>query len=164
MMPFGQTVLFWRTHRGLTQGELAARAHLPQPNLSAIERGSRDVSLRTIRSLALALDVHPGVLVDGLPPSPQKNWSRERLERVARAVAQGRSLSDPEERSLAQSLMNLVRSRRRANGMPAQGPRRRQRLSERAWLALSTRHTPERIQSLLQRVTEHMAKRTMAGR
>jgi transcriptional regulator with XRE-family HTH domain len=162
MIPFGQTVLFWRTHRGLTQGKLAARAHLTQPNLSAIERGSRDVSLRTIRSLALALDVQAGVLVDGSPPAPQKTWSRERLERVARAVAQDRSLSDPEERSLAESLLNLVRSRRRASGHPFHGPRRHRRLSERAWLALATRHPPERIQSLLQRVMEHMTKPNVA--
>jgi transcriptional regulator with XRE-family HTH domain len=163
MIPFGQTVLFWRTHRGLTQAELAARACLPQPNLSAIERGSREVSLKTIRSLALALDVDPGVLVDGLPPAPQKNWSRERLERVARAAAQGRSLSDPEERSLAESLVHLVRSRRRASGNASAGPRRHRRLSERAWLALATRHPPERIQSLLQRVSEHMSRRSLAA-
>jgi transcriptional regulator with XRE-family HTH domain len=163
MLPFGETVLFWRTHRGLTQAELASRARLPQPNLSAIERGSREVSLRTIRSLALALDVSPGVLVDGQPPASEKNWSRERLERVARAAAQGRLLSDPEERSLAESLVNLVRARRRAIGQPSRGPRRHQRLLERAWLTLATRHPPERIQSLLQRVTEHMNKRVVTA-
>ena len=159
MIPFGQTVLLWRTHRGLTQAELARRAHLPQPNLSAIERGSREVSLKTVRALALALDVTPGVLVDGLPPIPQKSWSRERLERVARAVAQGRSLTDPEERLLAESLNSLVRSHRRISGRSFPEARRHQRHSERAWLALTTRHPQNQVQTLLQRVTEHLRKR-----
>lgn len=65
MIPFGQAVLLWRLHRGLTQQTLAVKARVPRSNLSAIERGKREVSLRTLRSLALALEVRPGVLADG---------------------------------------------------------------------------------------------------
>ena len=68
MAPFGETVLLWRLQRGLTQKELARRAGVPRPNLSAIERGQLEVSLKTVRALALALGVRPGVLVDGIAP------------------------------------------------------------------------------------------------
>ncbi|HMF41326.1 MAG TPA: helix-turn-helix transcriptional regulator, partial [Polyangia bacterium] len=68
MQPFGETVLAWRLARGMTQAELGRAARIPRPNLSAIERGDREVTLKTLRALALALDVRPGVLADGIPP------------------------------------------------------------------------------------------------
>ena len=68
-LPFGQAVMLWRRQGGLTQQALARRAGIPQPNLSAIERGGRAVSLTTIRALAAALGVRPGMLVDGMPPA-----------------------------------------------------------------------------------------------
>lgn len=68
MLPFGETVLAWRLARGLTQAALANLARVSRPNLSAIERGQREVTLGTLRALAVALDVRPGVLVDGVSP------------------------------------------------------------------------------------------------
>ena len=59
-----------RAHAGLTQRELAARAHVPQPSIAAIESGAQDPRYRTLERLIRAcgqeLDVLPaaGIGVD----------------------------------------------------------------------------------------------------
>ncbi len=99
MAPFGESVLAWRLARRMTQAALATAARIPRPNLSAIERGDREVTLKTLRALALALDIRPGVLADGvMPAGDPKPMGRECLERVARAAALGTDLRDPQRR------------------------------------------------------------------
>ena len=71
MITFGDNILLWRLHRSLSQERLAALSDLPRPNLSDIEKGKRDVTLSTIRSLANALNVSPGTLVNAEPPKPE---------------------------------------------------------------------------------------------
>ncbi len=65
---------------------------VPRPNLSDIEKGKRDVILSTIRSLANALNVSPGTIVNAEPPKPE-HWkehvTRESMERIASSVARG---------------------------------------------------------------------------
>ena len=112
MIPFGQSVLLWRLDRHFTQAELAEKARIPRPNLSAIESGKREVSLKTLRALAEALGVRPGVLVDGIGPGKNKNTSglsRQKMERIARAVVLGTPLPNPDESELAQPLAVLTR-------------------------------------------------------
>ena len=152
MIPFGETILMWRLYRGYTQETLARAAHIPRPNLSSIERGGREVSLKTLRALALALGVRPGILADGQAPSVAKpaRLSRRWLERVADGLALGRMPSDPREKALVGQLRPLVASR-----LPQPG-RRIGRQAERAWLALSAHYPPEVVESLLQRVRERM--------
>ena len=148
MAPFGETVLAWRLVRGMTQADLARTAGIPRPNLSAIERGDREVTLKTLRALAVALDVRPGRLVDGdLPGREVTPLTRERLERVSRAVASGRTLSDPRENALADRLTAVTSSRRRA---PA--GRRPTRASTRAYLLLKGMEDDATLASLFDRV------------
>jgi transcriptional regulator with XRE-family HTH domain len=45
MLPFGATVVAWRLARAMSQENLARAAGIPRPNLSAIERGEREVTL-----------------------------------------------------------------------------------------------------------------------
>lgn len=87
MVSFGENVYLWRIFRGLSQEELAKRTGIPRPNLSAIESGKREVSLATLRLLAMGLGVIPGVLVDGIAPMHFKrsNLSRELLENIVLA-------------------------------------------------------------------------------
>src|SRR5262245_46866677 len=114
MQPFGETVLAWRLARGLTQDELARAASVPRPNLSAIERGDREVTLKTLRALALALDVRPGILADGVPPAAgAPPLSRARLERIARATARGTDAKDARESALANHLRQAMASKLR---------------------------------------------------
>jgi len=152
MPPFGDTVLSWRLRRGLTQAELARRARVPRPNLSAIERGRRDVSLRTIRALALALDVRPGLLVDGIAPGEAAPLSRAAMERIADATVRRTRLADPNEQALVEQLNHLVGSRLRASRAGWKGVRLSRR-SDRAWLSLS-RYPPAVIDSLVARILE----------
>ena len=163
MLPFGQTVLLWRRRRGMTQEAVARAARLSRPNLSGIERGKREVSLTTLRALGAALGVRPGVLVDGIPPGGAEGTplSRERIERIADAVAFGRRLADPGERATTGALRVLLRHRTRTvrgtAGPPAAG-----RSALRAWMQLTSRYETSAIQALADRVLERqMAKRVV---
>jgi transcriptional regulator with XRE-family HTH domain len=86
--PFGETVLAWRLARGMTQAALARAACIPRPNLSAIERGDREVTLKTLRALALALEVRPGVLVVEASQTLASLFTRvtEKLDRRAAGI------------------------------------------------------------------------------
>ena len=158
MIPFGPTVFLWRLHRGLTQQALAAKARVPRSNLSAIERGKREVSLRTLRLLALALNVRPGMLADGVAPgegeSPAKGWSRERLERVAEVVVSGAPVREVRERALVEALRAVVEPRALASTSRWRSSRVSPRGRNTAWLAIHAAYPPEVIASLLQRIAD----------
>ena len=159
MVPFGEAVLLWRLQRGLTQEELARRAGVPRPNLSAIERGQREVSLKTVRALGVALDVRPGVLVDGIVPQEEAGrLSREAMERIADAVVRNAPLAEPKEQALADQLKYLVGSRLRAAGPVTKGGVRLGRVSDRAWLSLSS-YPQAVIESLVSRILEGGGRR-----
>lgn len=155
MIPFGQAVWLWRLRRGMTQAELARLARVPRPNLSAIERGRREVSLRTLRALAAALGVRPGLLADGVAPQVDEGaaprLSRETMERIARSVTKGTMLADPVERQIAEALQLVVgrgirlrRGTRRPGGV---------RATRAAWLWLEAAYGKATVASLAERVT-----------
>lgn len=148
MTPFGQNILLWRIHRGLSQEELARCARMSRPNLSAIERGRREVSLTTLRALALALDVNPGSLVDGVSPASAQApvFSRRSLERIANAVWKGIPLQSYQEEKLAALLKPLLHPRKNLV--------RGKRASERAWLQLKSAYPVQVIQTLIARVRD----------
>jgi len=151
MQPFGETVLAWRLARGLTQADLAHAARIPRPNLSAIERGDREVTLKTLRALALALDVRPGILADGIPPQTEaRPLSRARLERIARATARGLESPDPRESVLARQLRRAL-SARMALGRRL-SPVRPRAGADRAYFQLRTSERAETVASLVDRV------------
>jgi transcriptional regulator with XRE-family HTH domain len=152
--PFGETVLAWRLARRMTQAGLAQAARIPRPNLSAIERGDREVTLKTLRALALALDLRPGVLADGvMPAGAPKAMSRESLERVARAAATGTDLGRPQEAGLSRQL-GATLSARRGLASPRRGPRSR----DRTYFLLRTAQSPETLASLFARATEKLER------
>jgi len=161
MAPFGETVLLWRLKRGLTQEELARRAGVPRPNLSAIERGQREASLKTVRALGVALDVRAGLLVDGVLPQEEEGTgklSREAMERIADAVVEKRVLPEAREQALADQLKHLVSSRLRAARPVTKGAVRLSRGSDRAWLSLSS-YPQAVIESLVSRILERGGRR-----
>ena len=49
----------FRLMQGLSQEELASRCGLHRTYVGAVERGERNVTLRTVEKLALALEVDP---------------------------------------------------------------------------------------------------------
>ena len=158
MPPFHQTLVLWRRHRGLTQAALAQQARLARPNLSAIECGKREVTLRTVRVLADALGVPPGTLVDGVAPfsaagSPP-SLSRATIERIADAVGWGRPVADPGERQAVAALRTILKHRTSAIQQRRGRPRTSRRAALDAWLTLHSRYSPGAIQTLADRVAE----------
>ncbi|MCG3177188.1 MAG: hypothetical protein MOGMAGMI_02156 [Candidatus Omnitrophica bacterium] len=114
MRPLGRTLLLWRNERKLTQAKLAALTGISRPNLSAIEQGSRDVTVRTLRRLAQALGVRPGQLVDGEGPEPTytiDTSDRQAMDRVARLAAGERLSASAQEKKTALALSSLMKSK-----------------------------------------------------
>ena len=150
--------MLWRQRSGLTQQALAERAGIPQPNLSAIERDRRAASLTTIRALAAALGVRPGLLVDGVPPSSaahgHPSLSRETIERIADAVAFDRPVTDPDEQAAVRALRVLLGSRMRAARRQWSIPRSGKHAALTAWIRLKSLYGRAAIQTLADRVLE----------
>jgi transcriptional regulator with XRE-family HTH domain len=159
-LPFGPTIALWRQARGLTQDALARRARISRPNLSGIERGKREVTLRTIRALALGLDVRPGVLVDGAAPPELAAGplTRPALERIADAAVGRPARLSASERRLAEALRILTRPRRRAAQGRSRPVRPSARATDRAWRLLAL--YPAAVgQTLVQRISDREARR-----
>ena len=135
----------------MTQAQLAQAARIPRPNLSNIERGGRDVTLRTLRALALALDVRPGVLADGeLPHHASVPLTRAAMERIAKVANLGTETGTPRERTIARLLRRATAVRRAA----AAGQRRvhPSAAGDSAYFQLKCLMPPATLASLLDRV------------
>lgn len=154
MTPFGTTVLMWRTERRLSQDALAKQAGVSRPNLSGIERGKREVSLKTLRALALALEVTPGALVDGVAPGRvnRGRFSRARLETIADAVIKQTPVRHDDERQLTRLLQTLLHTRLAALPGHRAPLRVGKRQLTKAWLQLSALYPSEVIHSVMQRI------------
>jgi transcriptional regulator with XRE-family HTH domain len=156
MAPFGETVLAWRLARGMTQARLAHAAGVPRPNLCAIERGDREVTLRTLRALALALDIRPGALVDGdMPEGGAPPLTRGAMERIAQAAVTGEGLINPRESILSRRLSTALSAQIDASGTHGKSPKRRtKRERDRSYFLLRTSEDPAALASLVGRVVE----------
>ena len=105
--------------------------------------------MKTLRALALALDVRPGILADGIPPETgQRPLSRTRLERVARAAARGSGFADSREAALAGDLRRALSAKlgldhHRCGALAG---------ADRATFRLKTRESAETLASLVDRV------------
>jgi len=75
----GQRIKYYRQKLGLNQTALARRARVNQGFLSEIERGRRRPSPSSLKTIALALDVPPAVLIGPGPEhdAPQPLDTRE---------------------------------------------------------------------------------------
>ena len=157
MIPFGLCLQLWRKERGMSQAALAQKAGVPQPNLSDMERGEREVTLRTLKSLALALEIRPGLLANGEGPDTEKPLvlTRNRLERIARAVVEGKVLSNTRENQLVEYMTHLMKARLRASGHVVKrvSTRRLKNISDN-WLSIKTKYRREEIQSLIKRISK----------
>lgn len=158
MVPFGEALWLWRVEKGLTQEELASAAGISRPNLSAMEQGKREVTLKTLRALAAALGIRPGVLADGLAPVLEKSatpLSREAMERIADGVTRGAPVRTEQERSLVNLLREMVRHRLSA-ARSREILHRGKRAMDAAWLSLNASYPPQVVRSLLQRLEDRL--------
>ncbi len=63
---FGNNLRAARETKGWTQEELAHRAELSPVQISRIERGKREIRLKTLLTLIAALDIEPSDLLPNL--------------------------------------------------------------------------------------------------
>ena len=163
LTPFGQTLRLWRQARGLTQEQLARRSRVSRPNMSAMECGKREVTLGTLRALAVGLGVRPGVLADGTSPVRLEDGramlSREAMERIADAVVSGAVMHHHDERLLAEALRHVTAHRFAAGGARLGRRRVGKRQMEAAWLLLESACPPGVLRSLLQRIADRQRRR-----
>lgn len=157
MLPIGRAVYLWRAERGLTQEQLARETGISRPNLSDLERGKRELSLKTLRALACALHVTPGTLVDGSPPWAVQGpleFSRRELDRITDGVFGERKLAGREGK-VAEWLRILACSRisaaNRGKGSRLRSGKRRVNT---AWLQFKSALSGGAAQALLQRIED----------
>ena len=112
-MNIGYHLMAWRRGQGLTQAELATRAHLTRPYVSRLEKGNVDPALSSLRRLSVALGLRISQLLEALPS--QRPLDREELDQLARGALQPGAKnvrSRPEVRVLAR----MIQERRKALG------------------------------------------------
>ncbi|MGA1852698.1 helix-turn-helix transcriptional regulator [Sphingobium sp. HT1-2] len=63
LVPLGEAVRRLRKARGLTQEDLSGLTELHRNHNGGIERGERNITIRTILALAQALEVRPADLL-----------------------------------------------------------------------------------------------------
>ena len=156
MLPIGKAVYLWRVERGLTQEQLAHATGISRPNLSGLERGKQEVSLRSLRLLAEALQVTPGVLVDGLPPLALKGpleFSREELDRIADTAFEDKKGQGREGR-IADLLKILSTSRVSAAVRSETKSKTGKRGVNAAWLHFKSALRQETAKALIQRMED----------
>lgn len=93
----GTILRYARRRAGLTQRELAARAHVPQPAIARIESGAVSPRLRTLLPLievtGLALEIAPRI-GDGVDRTLiRSSLSRSPEDRIRAASAAARNLA-----------------------------------------------------------------------
>ena len=144
MLNYGTTIQNLRLKRGVTQARLAAQADVPQGALSNIETGKRDMTVSTLVRLCAALNVRPGQVFESGNPASQRHWvTRERIERLARAVWGDREPLNTKERELVGLLRRVVPMGRKA---------RSRRTVFQAWGSLRRKYTGEEIKIFAERV------------
>ncbi len=150
MLPIGKTVYLWRTQRRLTQDQLSRAAGISRPNLSDLERGKRELSLKTLRLLAAALKVAPGTLVDGVPPLASEGpleFSRRELDRIADAAFGDKKLSGRQAEVV--DLLKILAS----NQISKKSHSGKRRVNA-AWLQFKSALPREIVQALIQRIQD----------
>ncbi len=153
MIPTGRVIQAWRFDRRMSQAELAQKSGVARPNLSVIEQGGRDITLSTLRRIALALQVSCGTLADGVLPGAlaRKPWTREQLDRMARSVAQGGGkFLDKRLQQAAYCLAAILKQK--TAGEKFVLPRRGKKAEKAAYLAAHRFFTDIEIQNLLSRI------------
>jgi transcriptional regulator with XRE-family HTH domain len=97
----GARIKLLRQQRGLTQVELGERLDMTQSNLSAIERGSRGVTVHQVVRIAKALGVSTDqILLAEKAPAPGRRPKKGLMRRLERLG----ELSPRDQRILAQIL------------------------------------------------------------
>ena len=147
MLPIGYQIYLTRLEQKLTQGELARKAGLAQPNLSNIEKGKQDITLTTLRKIGYALGVR---LSDFFAESPREGEGRIKLtrpviEKMAKAIVKGNVPLNHDERQVVGLFRDVL---------PGDPKRIRIKRMHQSWLELKKRFHSSGINALYERVQE----------
>lgn len=148
----GEKIYTSRLARGLTQSELVKKTGIPQPNLSNIEKGKRDITLTTFLKLAGALDVSPADLLTPLIGTKDKHagLTRSKAERLAKAAVRMKSNLSPAEQKIAEYLRTIV---------PLPGKKSPGKIKVyRAWLALKEIFNDNELKTCIERVRDELMR------
>ncbi|MCB9800410.1 MAG: helix-turn-helix transcriptional regulator [Candidatus Omnitrophica bacterium] len=159
MFPTGRVITLWRLERGMSQKELADKAGIPRPNLSVIERGGRDLNLSTLRRIAAALDIRPGLLADGIAPSAyvrKKPWTRESLDNIALYLCGKTIQLNPNEKKAAELFIPLVSTKEKLSARGKERLRTGARREDQALMRVKQLFTHEEFQNILNRVDKNL--------
>ena len=119
------------------------------------------MTLRTLRALALALDIRPGALVDGdMPEGGGPPLTRAEMERIAQAAVSGEGLTNSRESILSRRLSTALSAQIGASG--THGPSAKRRTAGergRSYFLLRTTENPAALASLVSRVVEKADRR-----
>jgi transcriptional regulator with XRE-family HTH domain len=75
LVPLGEAVRQFRKARGLTQEDLSGLTELHRNHIGGLERGERNITIKTVLALAQALEVRPAELLEGYPRQAQATQS-----------------------------------------------------------------------------------------
>lgn len=158
MIPLGRTLYLWRIERGMTQEDLALRTGISRPNLSMIEQGVRDITVQTLRRLARALEIQPGILADGIPPraSAQQKFPRESLDRVARWILGQPEKLSKRERRLAFLIKPLVSRKMTLGEKVSSRLPRTAREEKQNWLSVRAEFDSSDVENVISRVSKSL--------
>ncbi len=155
MIQFGENVYLWRIYKELSQGALAKKSGIPRPNLSAIEKGRRSITLSTLRALSFALGIKAGLLVDGTPPfkfNKSGNWPRKLLENTVQASLGISSYKlSPEDRAVSNLLLEITKNRINAQKGIYKNTLKLRKACIKSWLMLKSGAGKEIVGNLLSR-------------
>ena len=149
MLPIGSQIYLKRLEKGLTQAELADKVRIPQSNLSNIEKGKHDITVSTLRRIAIALEMHPRDFFEDSERINQNELSRHKIERVAKIVAGKAKPVHSDEMELTNFLKQV---------MPRRGRKYVKDLN-RSWLELRKRFNSTEINSIYERSDEYKRRR-----
>ncbi len=162
MTNLGENIHLWRLAKGLSQESLAARAGIPRPNLSAIEKGEQNITITTLRALSFALGINPGVLVDGIAPlefNKSGGWPRKLLENTAQASLSAASYTigfpahhlNPKGRAISGLFSKITKNRINAQKRIYKNIIKPRKACINSWLMLKSGPGKEIIANLLSR-------------
>lgn len=110
MITTGQKIRLRRRERGVTQKELSELCGVAQSNLSNIEKDRADVTVSTLKRLAVALGVQPSALLDDelSQASAIRFLTRSKIEKIAKAVHESENTLSHDEAKMVQLFKNLL--------------------------------------------------------
>jgi len=152
-MTIGQKIYLLRQQAGLGQSALAARAGIPQPNLSNIEKGKQDLTVTTLRKIAYALNTDVRCFFEEEATRAKKTmkWTRPRIEKVAAAVLGQKKRLTPEEKVIVELARKNLPLKNRSSRIPA-------RDLHKAWMELRAYFSNGELKGLYERIQDAGAR------